>query len=362
MISSRIFQSVLLTACWVALVHAGSSHQLLGKQTDDPKTPSQQKRQDADATILKSPKTSDPARRKKRDDHSADAPDEGPTYSNPVRTKWKVTARIRGASTPAVDMLIAIPLPVDWPEQSVAEVEDGIPPEITNVKYRELNSRVNQLLVKIPQVGANQEIMISKTFLIATSQINAPPEPSVFKRPKTSHRQGKEYVGVGPLLNFRDSKLRKQVKAITADKEDPWSEVEALYDWVRDNIEDDNEQPRELSKILKHQTGCTEDKVRLFVGMCRAHKIPARVVWVEGTQYAEFMLVDSEKNAYWFPCTVGGIREFGSISEPRIVLQKGDSINVPEKPGRQKFVAEFATCKGKKKPTVKFYRQLLPAD
>jgi hypothetical protein len=200
------------------------------------------------------------------------------------------------------------------------------------------------------------------TYLISTSQINGPEDPSVFLRPKTNHREGKDYLGLSPQISFKDSKLRKQVKEITADKDNIWAEVEAIFDWVRDNIEDDNLEPRDSLAVFRDKTGCNEDKVRLFVGMCRAHKIPARMVWVEGTQHAEFMLVDAEANAHWFPCKVGGVREFGSISEPRIVLQKGDSIRVPEKDGRQKFVAEFAVCKGTSKPSVKFFRQLLPAE
>lgn len=290
------------------------------------------------------------------------ASDVGPTYSDPVRTKWKVTTRIVGRSGPAHSMFISIPVPNTWPEQSVAPVEEDIPPEIGNVKYRDLNSNVRQLIVSIPKVNARQELNISMTFLISTSQVNPPKDPTVFERPKTSHRDGKSYLGVSPQLNFKNSKLRAQVKEIAKDQDNIWGEVEAIYDWVRDNIEDDTEEPRDIISVFRNKTGCNEDKVRLFVGMCRAHKIPARVVWVEGTQYAEFMLVDSDRNAFWFPCMVGGIREFGSISEPRIILQKGDSIRVPEKEGRQKFVAEFATCKGKSKPSVKFARQLLPAD
>ncbi len=358
--SPQVLKSFWLAICLMALFNVNPSNLLQGQQVDDPKPSSLPKDQQDAQADRESSEAAQPD--SKRDDRSGGQPAQGLTYANPVRTKWKVTTKIRGSSRPAQNMFISIPVPNDWPEQSVAPAEEDIPPEIGNVKYRDLNSNVRQLLVLIPKVKASEEITISMTFLVATCQITAPPDPSVFLRPKTSHREGKEYLGISPLMNFRDSKLRKMVKEVTADKENLWSEVEAIFDWVRDNVEDDNEEPRELVDVFRNQTGCNEDKVRLFVGMCRAHKIPARMVWVEGTQYAEFMLVDSEANAHWFPCTVGGIREFGSISEPRIVLQKGDSIRVPEKEGRQKFVAEFATCQGTAKPAVKFYRQLLPAD
>ena len=64
---------------------------------------------------------------------------EGVTFSNPVTTKWKVTAKIRGGSGPAVNMFLTMPIPTEWPEQSVAVAEDEIPTNIANVGYRDLD-------------------------------------------------------------------------------------------------------------------------------------------------------------------------------------------------------------------------------
>ncbi|MDA7910405.1 hypothetical protein N9B44_01915, partial [bacterium] len=99
---------------------------------------------------------------------------EGVTFSNPVTTKWKVTAKIRGGSGPAANMLLTIPVPTEWPEQSVAVAEDEIPTNIANVGYRDLEGGVKQIIAKIPQIRPREEITISMTFLVSTSQINAP--------------------------------------------------------------------------------------------------------------------------------------------------------------------------------------------
>lgn len=286
----------------------------------------------------------------------------GVTFSNPVDAKWKVGVLVVGASKVARNMLITIPVPNDWPEQRVSMASEEIPSNVDKVTFRDLGSGVRQLVLTIPTVRARERTIVSMTFLVSTSEVIAPPDPSIFLRPKSNHKQGKPYLGVGPQINYRNTKLRKQVKNLVADKEFVWQEVEAIFDWVRDNIEQRDSAADDAISVFRSKSGCAEDKVGLFVAMCRAHKIPARMVWVEGTQYAEFMLVDKEKNAHWFPCSVAGIREFGSISDPRIILQKGDSIRVPEKESRQKFVAEFATCSGTKKPIVKFIREALPAD
>jgi hypothetical protein len=293
----------------------------------------------------------------------------GVTYSDPIQSKWKVGARIVGGAGAANNMLLTIPVPNDWPEQTVVMAEEDIPSSVGNVKFRELDSGVKQMCVTLPFVRAKEETIVTMTFLVTTSRINAPADTSVFERAKSNHKQGRRYLGVSPQINYRNSKLRKQVKKLVADKESVWQEIETLFDFVRDEIDEIDAEPSDVDDVFQERKGCREDKVGLFVAMCRAHKIPARMVWVEGTQYAEFMLIDSgnededkEETVHWFPCNVVGIREFGSLADPRVIMQKGDSIRVPEKEARQKFVAEFATCTGKSKPAVRFIRELLPAD
>jgi transglutaminase-like putative cysteine protease len=259
-------------------------------------------------------------------------------------------------------MLVTMPIPNNWPEQTVAIVDEDIPANIANVTYRNLESGVRQIVASIPQVRAREDIKIAVTFEVRTSQINPAPDVSLFKRPKTSHKAGRTYLGVSAQINYRNNKLKKEVKSIVKDKTEVWDQIETIYDWVRDNIEDTSTEAKDALSTFRDRKGCSEDKVGLFVAMCRAHKIPARMVWVQGAQYAEFMLIDDNSDPHWFPCDVGGIREFGSVSEPRIILQKGDSIRVPEKESRQKLVAEFATCKGKSKPSVRFHREILSEE
>ena len=41
------------------------------------------------------------------------------TFSNPVESKWKVGTKIIGGAKPALNVLITLPVPTDWPEQKV---------------------------------------------------------------------------------------------------------------------------------------------------------------------------------------------------------------------------------------------------
>lgn len=297
---------------------------------------------------------------KAADDEPAEV--QGVTFSDPIVSNYQVGFQAVAVKKSATQVLITLPVPSDWPEQTVSVIEETIPTDMGSIKDRELNSGVKQLFVTVPRLRPGTEVRMLMTYQVKTSQVNPPPNTAVFLRPKISHREGKPYTGSSPNINFRDSKIKKQVKELVAEKATPWEEIEAIYDWVRDEIDIRSGESRDTAKVFKERYGCPEDLVGLFVGMCRANKIPARMVWVTGKQYAEFMLIDENKKAHWFPAVLVGPREFGQLSEPLPILQKGDSIRVPEKKQRQKFVAEFATCKGTSKPIIKFVRQLTPIN
>ena len=287
---------------------------------------------------------------------------DGVTFSNPVTNRWRVGVKIKGRSRPAKNFLITIPVPTEWPEQTVSLDTENIPPEVRSVEYRELNSGVRQLVATIPTVNANQLLDMSIIFRVTTHQIDPPSRTEVFEIPKKVGKEFKDYLGVSPQISYRNSKLRNKVKELVAENETAWSKVETVYDWVRDNVEYRDVEPSDSLSVFRKKVGCAEDLVGLFVAMCRAAKIPSRMVWVDGSMYAEFYLVDQAGEGHWFPCNVAGRREFGSNAEPRVILQKGDNIKVPEKEQRQKFCAEFVQASGRSKPIVVFVRNLLPAE
>lgn len=278
-----------------------------------------------------------------------------------IRNRWQVGVRIKGGARTARNFLVTIPIPTDWPEQQVDLHEEQIPNEVDKVTYRSLNSGVQQMVITIPKISANQLIELTATYNVATSRIHSPENTEGLKIPKRVKKPVKEHLGVSPQISYRNAKLRNKVKEIIADKNSAWSQTEAIYEWVRENIEYHNDEPSDTLSVFRSGTGCPEDLVKLFVAMCRAVKIPARVVWSETSQYAEFYLQDETGEGHWFPCNVSGRRDFGRLSDPRVILQKGDNIKVPEKEHRQKFCAEFVTGQGKVKPQVQFIRKRLPA-
>ena len=282
------------------------------------------------------------------------------SYSDPIEFRWKVACRIVGGADKCKNMIVTLPLPSDWPEQTAVLESEDLPPEVRVTKYRTLDGGVKQLIMLLPSIPANEEILISQIYRVQVSRIEGAQQTDTLKIPKRVDKVNRPYLGVSPMISYRNSKMRAKVKEITANHETAWAKVEAIFDWVRENIEVHEEESEDTLSVFRARAGNTEDKVALFVGMCRALKVPARMVWVDGNQTAEFFLINEDGYGNWYPCQVAGPREFGSMSDVRIVLQKGDNFKVPEKEAPQKFVAEFAITKGKVRPSVEFSRELLP--
>ena len=66
------------------------------------------------------------SKRKKKSDEETD-PVKGISFSNPVESKWQIGAVIVGGAGSAQNMLLTIPVPNDWPEQTVTVMEEKIP-------------------------------------------------------------------------------------------------------------------------------------------------------------------------------------------------------------------------------------------
>jgi len=169
------------------------------------------------------------------------------------------------------------------------------------------------------------------------------------------------YLGPSPYIESTSAKIKSLARQITAEHSDPWEKAEAIYDWVREHVEYKDGPIKGALAALKDQTGDCEELTSLFIALCRASGIPARMVWVPQHCYPEFYLEDEDRNGYWFPCQAAGDRVFGGIPELRPILQKGDNFKTPEKPKEtQRYVAEFLTGKpvpGGGQPRVKFLRR-----
>lgn len=279
-----------------------------------------------------------------------------------VSFRWRVGVRIATSSSSFRNVLLTIPVPADWPEQSVQVVAENVPIEIGKLVFREGEGNLRQIVTRIDSIPAGKLVEFDITYRVTVREQLPPTDVSGLVKPERPEKEIKEYLGVGPDITFRHAKIRRTVKEIAEGAESDWQQTEAIYDWIREHIENRDGPTQSTIETLQDEQGNAEDIVGLFVAMCRANKVPARMVWVDGHQYAEFYLEDAEGTGRWYPCNLVGPREFGGCSNPRVIQQKGDSLKVPESEDRLKFVPEFVTGKGKSRPQVQFIRDLLPGD
>ena len=286
--------------------------------------------------------------------------------------RWEFGIIVRAVGGPCAGLFGTIPVPADWPEQQVKVVNEQITPNVRRTSYRTIDG-LTQLLFEVPQLPAGETATCLITFEVTKSAQTAPLDPSGLIIPKDPPKDVRKCLGASPYIESTNTKIRSLAKELTAGKEGAWAQVEAICDGVRERVKFEPEN-RDVFKgaigALRDGKADKEDMTALFVALCRAHKVPARTVWVLDFCYAEFYLEDptaddkaakgSAAKGYWIPCQVHDVKQFGTMSDQRPILQKGDNFKVPEKKEPQRFVAEFLTGKGGTggQPEVEFRRRL----
>ncbi len=283
----------------------------------------------------------------------------GPQPDKAVTKKIKCGIRVTASGGPCKGIVATVPVPMNWPEQQVQVLEEDISPMVKSVNYRSVGEGARQMVIEIPMLPAGQEAHVLVTYEVNKHTLLPPTATDEFQIPKKLPREVLIHTGPSPFIESRHPKITSLAKEIVAEKEASWAKVEAIYDWVRDNVKYENGELKGAIRALNDKTGDCEELSSLFIALCRANKIPARTVWVPDHCYPEFFLADAEGNGYWFPCQAAGTRAFGGIPEERPILQKGDNFRDPERPKEKlRYLSEYLTGKGGGgKPKVKFVRE-----
>jgi hypothetical protein len=110
---------------------------------------------------------------------------------------------------------------------------------------------------------------------------------------------------------------------------------------------------------LRDRVGDCEERAAVFVALCRAAGIPARLVWIPNHNWAEFGLCDEAGQLRWIPAHTSCYSWFGWTGAHELVLQKGDRIQVPEKRRPQRLLADWAQWQGAR-PRLRWAAELTP--
>ena len=234
--------------------------------------------------------------------------DPGGTKTGEAQThKWKAGIVVTAVGGPCKSLVGYVPVPIEWPEQTVKVVEQEISPGV-KVSYQTLDETAKLMVLHIAFIAAGEQAKAVMTFEVNRSMQLAPDDKTAYVLPAGKDLTPvRRYLAASPKIEIQDPKIRKAAKEIGADAKTAWERVEALYDWTRSKVQYKTGDPvKGAAAALKDGFGGHDDMTSLFVAVCRAADIPARTVWVPEFSYAEFYLMDKSGEGHWLPCAGRG--------------------------------------------------------
>lgn len=274
----------------------------------------------------------------------------------PMTSQWRFGLIVKAPAGAVNGIVATMAVPSDFPEQKVKIVKEEISPQVGKVTYRDLGG-VKQMVISIPRVASGEEVSAIMTFEIAKCPIEKPDDLTGLSSPTKPPRDFTKYLQPSPYIESGDPKIKQLAPTIIKEKEDPWEKVEAIFDYVQENVKYEfSPDIKPAVAALKAGKGDCEELTSLFIAFCRANRIPARAVWVPDHCYPEFYLQDSQGKGTWFPCQIAGDGHvFGEMDEERPILQKGDNFKAPDEKGPQRYVKQFfKAASADADPQVKF--------
>src|SRR5438093_13538533 len=69
-------------------------------------------------------------------------------------SKWRFGVVVKATGGAVSGVMAALPVPMDWPEQTVKKIGEDKTPQVAAINYRVLDGGVERMLVTIPRLGA----------------------------------------------------------------------------------------------------------------------------------------------------------------------------------------------------------------
>lgn len=313
-------------------------------------------------------------------------PDAEGRLGDEVVTKLRIGAIIKARGAAAHNIRLVVPTPLVCREQEAEVLDEEITPNVERAEPRELNEGTSrQIVIELPALGPGQEARAVTTYEVRTRTQLPPKETESLHIPWRPEPALRRYLGPSPFIETRHGKIRaavkealaefperprpprpkpaRRVKATTPAKAsgsgtatssadadaadngdaaessaadappvyDDWRRVEAIYDYVQAHVTYEEGEDKSALQTLADGKGDCQAISALFIAMCRTAEVPARTVWVDAHQYAEFYLLDGLEYGRWYPIESAGPRAFGAMPTARVILQKGDNFRVPDR-------------------------------
>lgn len=289
-------------------------------------------------------------------------------YGEPIVGEFKVGAIITASRGACRNIKAMVAVPFECDEQNVTIAQEDFSSDVDKVIYRDLQGGARQMLISVPFLAAGAQARAVVTFQVSTRP-RLPleeDETAKLKIPRKPPREVRRFTSVSPFIEARDRRVKKIAREVfkqAPEDASDWQKVELLYDYMLDNIEYVEGPDTSAKQTLQAGSADCHGRSAVFIALCRASGVPARVVWVNNHCYPEFYLQDEEGEGHWFPAESAGNRAFGEMPLARVILQKGDNFRIPERPkDRLRYASDFLVgmpLPGSGKPKVKYIREQL---
>jgi transglutaminase-like putative cysteine protease len=257
--------------------------------------------------------------------------------------------------------MVAVPL--ECPEQQVQIIDEDFSPEVGEVTYRNLQGGARQMMISVPYLRSGATARAVITAEVSAHPVLPPEQTDELKIPKRLPREVRRFVMGSPYIEVKHQRIRalnKEVLAGLDESATDWQKVESLYDRMLEEVEYVEGPDKGAVETLRDGQADCQGRSMVFIALCRANKIPARMVWVDGHAYAEFYLEHADGEGHWYPVESAGTRAFGEMPLARVIMQKGDNFTVPERKERLRYASDYTIglpTPGGGKPKVKYIRE-----
>lgn len=285
-------------------------------------------------------------------------PPEGETgYLEPRQYEASIGIEIQGNGN-AVGVNATTAVPVKLPEQQIDDVQ--IETEGAQATVRQVAPEAGQLFLAARGIARGQTIGAVARFRLTLSKEYHGYSKDQFPAEQVFSKEFRKlYMYDSPGIQTRQQMVKELASNVGGQLDHPWDKAKAFHEWVWTNIKARRGYYTSVIEAIRDKVGDCEERAAVFVALCRVSGIPARLVWVPNHNWAEFYLKDRDGEGHWIPSHTSAYSWFGWTGAHELVLQKGDSIRVPEKKKPLRLMADWMQWQGSR-PKARYFAELKP--
>jgi hypothetical protein len=278
-------------------------------------------------------------------------------YLEPRSFELSIGVELQGTGDRS-EAMASTPVPVAHPEQTIDDVQ--IETFGCDATIRELAPGAGQLLMHAKNIAAGQIVKA-----IAHYKLTIAKQYHGFHQDQFPEKQSiptlirNAALGESPGIQSNAGLVRKLAYDLTQGISHPWEKAESFVKWIQSNIRPQYQPYSSVTAAIEKKVGDCEEMSAVFVALCRAAGIPARLVWVPNHNWTEFYLTDKDDQGHWIPVHPACYHWFGWTGAHELVLQKGDRVKVPEQSRPSRLIMDWIRSSGPK-PNAVYRAELKP--